>query len=92
MAKVNKKPKCLTCKHPLEEHTEEYCLHWNWDVQSLCHCKDGSDGVPLNKAYEKTRVVNVLMMGNNFIWFVAPDGKNWRWMCKEKQLFPIDMV
>lgn len=89
---ANKKPKCLTCKHPLDEHTGEHCLHWNWDIQKRCKCAETADGVLLAKIFEKKRVVEVIAVGDNFVWFKSNDGKMWRWMYKEKMLFPIDVV
>jgi hypothetical protein len=87
----SKKEKCLTCKHPLEEHIGELCLHWNWDIQSRCKCNSGSDGVPLNKTFGKYRVLEVVIAGNNAVVFSSVDGKYWRWMFKQKQIFPFEV-
>jgi hypothetical protein len=92
MATKEKRYKCLTCKHPLDEHTEDRCIHWNWDTQAICKCNEGSDGVPLNKVFEKIRVSEVVTIGKNFVWFKGNDGRQWRWMFKQKKLFPITVV
>lgn len=88
----SKKEKCLSCHHPLEEHTANMCLHWHNDLKRLCRCQDGSDGVVLNKSYAGVKVVEIISVGSNHVWFTDPDGNHWRWLFSYKKIFPIEFV
>jgi hypothetical protein len=85
------KEKCITCKHPLEEHTKECCLHYHTDIKRLCKCKEGNEGVMLNKKYVNIKVLDVLWTGDNFVMFKSNEGKVYRWMHNYKQLFPVEI-
>lgn len=86
-----KKEKCITCHHPLSEHTDEHCLHWHWDIRKRCKCQEGSEGVTLDKEFAGVKVFEVIEAGNSFVWFRDYKGNQYRWMYAYKQLWPVDM-
>lgn len=85
------KQKCLTCKHPLEEHYSDCCLHYHSDIHRRCRCQDGSDGTQINKKFSGKTVVNVLWAGDNFVIYEANDGAVWRWMYNYKCNFSFEV-
>jgi hypothetical protein len=87
-----KKEKCTTCKHPLDEHYGEYCLHYHNDISRRCRCTMGSDGIAGNKKFVNKSVASVITAGDNFVWFIDNSGNHWRWMYKYRQNFKVDVV
>lgn len=87
--KKPKKEKCLTCKHPLEEHFGEFCLHYHTDIKRRCACTLGSDGVVSAKKFADKKVKSVVMAAKNFVWFIDEKGHHWRWMYKHGKVFPV---
>lgn len=88
---VSKRRKCLTCKHQLDEHFDQHCLHYHKDVDRRRRCQEGPDGEIPQKILGKSKVDVVHFATDHAVVFTAKDGKILRYMYKYDECFEFEI-